>query len=120
MFKKLCFSLLAMSAYILSSCSGPSARQEVAVLPTPVQLTTQSGAFVLKNGLKIGVSEESLLPAAQYLQTILQNAVTSTTEVSEQPADIFLKLTDTKGKEGAYKLNVDVYKRQAWSSRKEH
>ena len=106
MFKKLCFSLLAMSAYILSSCSGPSARQEVAVLPTPVQLTTQSGAFVLKNGLKIGVSDESLLPAAQYLQTILQNAVTSTTEVGEQPADLFLKLTDTKGKEGAYKLNV--------------
>ena len=75
MLKKLCFSLLAMSAYILSSCSGPSARQEVAVLPTPVQLTTQSGMFVLKNGLKIGVSDESLLPAAQYLQTILQKAV---------------------------------------------
>ena len=106
MLKKLCFSLLAMSAYILSSCSGPSARQEVAVLPTPVQLTTQSGMFVLKNGLKIGVSDESLLPAAQYLQTILQNAVISTAEVGGQPADIFLKLTDTKGKEGAYKLNV--------------
>lgn len=106
MLKKLCFSLLAMSAYILSSCSGSSARQEVAVLPTPVQLTTQSGMFVLKNGLKIGVSDESLLPAAQYLQTILQNAVISTAEVGGQPADIFLKLTDTKGKEGAYKLNV--------------
>lgn len=106
MFKKLSFALLTMSACILSSCSDSSLRQEVSVLPTPVQLTTQSGAFTLKDGLKIGVSDESLLPAAQYLQSILQNAVTSTAEVGEQHADIFLNLTDAKGKEGAYKLNV--------------
>lgn len=106
MFKKLSFALLTMSACILSSCSDSSLRQEVSVLPTPVQLTTQSGAFTLKDGLKIGVSDESLLPAAQYLQSILQNAVTSTAEVGEQHADIFLNLTDAKGKEGAYKLNI--------------
>lgn len=106
MFKKLSFVLLTMSACILSSCSDSSLRQEVSVLPTPVQLTTQSGAFTLKDGLKIGVSDESLLPAAQYLQSILQNAVTSTAEVGEQHADIFLNLTDAKGKEGAYKLNI--------------
>lgn len=106
MFKKLSFALLTMSACILSSCSDSSLRQEVSVLPTPVQLTTQSGAFTLKDGLKIGVSDESLLPVAQYLQSILQNAVTSTAEVGEQHADIFLNLTDAKGKEGAYKLNI--------------
>lgn len=108
MFKKLCFSLLTVSACILSSCSESSVGEEIAVLPTPVVLTTQSGAFVVKDGLKIGVSDESLLPAARYLQTILQNAATTTVGVEEpyDYADIYLKLDAVNGKEGSYMLNV--------------
>ena len=55
MFKQLSTSLLIASACILSSCT-PTVKQEIAILPTPVSLTEQSGAFVLKDGMKIGVS----------------------------------------------------------------
>lgn len=59
MFKQLSTSLLIASACILSSCT-PTVKQEIAILPTPVSLTEQSGAFVLKDGMKIGVSDQSL------------------------------------------------------------
>ena len=55
MFKQLSTSLLIASACILSSCTS-TVKQEIAILPTPVSLTEQSGAFVLKDGMKIGVS----------------------------------------------------------------
>ena len=37
----------------------------------PVSLTEQPGAFVLKGWNEIGVSDQSLFPAAGYLQDIL-------------------------------------------------
>ena len=55
MFKKLSSSFLIVSACIFSSCT-PTVKQEIAILPTPVSLTEQSGSFVLKDGMKIGVS----------------------------------------------------------------
>ena len=54
MFKKLSSSFLIVSACIFSSCT-PTVKQEIAILPTPVSLTEQSGSFVLKDGMKIGV-----------------------------------------------------------------
>lgn len=56
MFKKLSSSLLIVSACVFSSCT-PTVKQEIAILPTPVSLTEQSGSFVLKDGMKIGVSD---------------------------------------------------------------
>ena len=55
MFKKLSSSFLIVSACLFSSCT-PTVKQEIAILPTPVSLTEQSGSFVLKDGVKIGVS----------------------------------------------------------------
>ena len=74
MFKKLSSSFLIVSACIFSSCT-PTVKQEIAILPTPVSLTEQSGSFVLKDGMKIGVSDQSLFPAAGYLQEILRNVL---------------------------------------------
>lgn len=51
MFKKLSSSFLIVSACIFSSCT-PTVKQEIAILPTPVSLTEQSGSFVLKDGMK--------------------------------------------------------------------
>ena len=64
MFKQLSTSLPIASACILSSCT-PTVKQEIAILPTPVSLTEQSGAFVLKDGMKIGVSDQSLFPGCR-------------------------------------------------------
>ena len=104
MLKQLSTSLLIVSACILSSCT-PTVKQEIAILPTPVSLTEQSGAFVLKDGMKIGVSDQSLFPAAGYLQDILRNIVSTSVEVTEAgQADIYLQLEQTDGKSGSYKL----------------
>lgn len=105
MFKKLSTSLLIVSAYVLSSCTS-AVRQEIAILPTPVSLTEQSGSFVFKDEMKIGVSDQSLFLAAGYLQEILRNVVSSSVEVTDDASqvDVYLKLSHAGGKSGAYKL----------------
>ena len=105
MFKKLSSSLLIVSACVFSSCT-PTVKQEIAILPTPVSLTEQSGSFVLKDGMKIGVSDQSLFPAAGYLQEILRNVISSSVEVTtdKSQVDMYFQLKDTVGKPGSYKL----------------
>ena len=105
MFKKLSSSLLIVSACVFSSCT-PTVKQEIAILPTPVSLTEQSGSFVLKDGMKIGVSDHSLFPAVGYLQEILRNVISSSVEVTtdKNQVDMYFQLKDTGGKPGFYKL----------------
>jgi hexosaminidase len=105
MFKKLSSSFLIVSACIFSSCT-PTVKQEIAILPTPVSLTEQSGSFVLKDGMKIGVSDQSLFPAAGYLQEILRNVISSSVEVTtdKSQVDMYFQLKDTVGKPSSYKL----------------
>ena len=105
MFKKLSSSLLIVSACVFSSCT-PTVKQEIAILPTPVSLTEQSGSFVLKDGMKIGVSDQSLFPAVGYLQEILRNVISSSVEVTtdQNQVDMYFQLKDTGGKPGSYKL----------------
>lgn len=105
MFKKLSTSLLIVSACILSSCTS-AVKQEVSILPTPVSLTEESGEFVLKDGMKIGVSDQSLSPAAVYLQEMLRNIVSSSVEFTNDASqvDVYLQLGDAGGKSGSYKL----------------
>ena len=105
MFKKLSSSLLIVSACVFSSCT-PTVKQEIAILPSPVSLTEQSGSFVLKDGMKIGVSDQSLFPAVGYLQEILRNVISSSVEVTtdKSQVDMYFQLKDTAGKPGSYKL----------------
>lgn len=105
MFKKLSSSLLIVSACVFSSCM-PTVKQEIAILPTPVSLTEQSGSFVLKDGMKIGVSDQSLFPVVGYLQEILRNVISSSVEVTtdKNQVDMYFQLKDTGGKPGSYKL----------------
>ena len=105
MFKKLSSSLLIVSACVFSSCTS-TVKQETAILPTPVSLTEQSGSFVLQDGMKIGVSDQSLFPATGYLQEILRNVVSSSVEVTtdKSQVDMYFQLKDTVGKPGSYKL----------------
>lgn len=75
-------------------------------LTYPVSLTEQSGSFVLKDGMKIGVSDQSLFPAAGYLQEILRNVISSSVEVTtdKSQVDMYFQLKDTVGKPSSYKL----------------
>lgn len=105
MFKKLSTSLLIVSACVLSSCTS-AVKQEVSILPTPVSLTEESGEFVLKDGMKIGVSDQSLSPAAVYLQEMLRHIVSSSVEFTNDASqvDVYLQLGNAGGKSGSYKL----------------
>lgn len=105
MFKQLSTSLLIVSACVFSACM-PTVKQEIAILPTPVSLTEQSGAFVFKDEMKIGVSDQSLFPAVGYLQEILRNVVSSSVEVTadKNQVDVYFQLGNTDGKPGSYKL----------------
>ncbi len=105
MFKQLSTSLLIVSACVFSACTSV-VKQEVAILPTPVSLTEQSGAFVFKDEMKIGVSDQSLFPAVGYLQEILRNVVSSSVEVTADKdlVDVYFQLGNTEGKHGSYKL----------------
>lgn len=108
MFKQLSTSLLIASACILSSCTS-AVKQEIAVLPTPVSLTEQKGEFTFRDELKIGVSDQSLFPAAGYLQEILRNIVSSSVEVTPdaKAVDVYFRLTEADGgKPGSYQLRV--------------
>ena len=51
MFKKLSASLLKVLAYVLYSCTS-AVRQEIAILPTPVNLMEQSVSFVFRDEMK--------------------------------------------------------------------
>lgn len=110
MFKKLSSSFLIVSACIFSSCT-PTVKQEIAILPTPVSLTEQSGSFVLKDGMKIGVSDQSLFPAAGYLQEILRNVISSSVEVTtdKSQVDMYFQLKDTVGKPLAL-INLSLHR----------
>lgn len=107
MLKRIFISFLLASATL--SYASHKERETLSVLPTPVSLTEQTGSFTLKNGLKIGVSDASLLPAATYLQNLLGHAVTTTVRVGK--GDILLQLgalqqSTAAAKEGAYQLVV--------------
>lgn len=101
MLKKLSVLLLLVSAGLF-----PARAQQpsISIMPRPVSMIMQSGTFALKDGMKIGVADKSLLPAAQYLQMILQDKVLTTTGTAN--GDIMLKLDRRLDKAGAYELTV--------------
>lgn len=104
MLKKLSISLLIAS---FSFCGLHAQQQTISILPRPVSMTVNEGTFILKDGMKISVSDKSLLPAAQYLQQILQPDVKATTSVGNA-GHITLKLEPSLRQEGAYELVIST------------
>lgn len=110
MFKRFLISFLLVSATLCHASQ--KEKRVISVLPTPVSIIEQPGDFTLKNGLTIGVSDASLLPAGTYLQSLIRQVVRSTVKVGK--GDISLQLVGQENmpnglsmkKEGAYQLNV--------------
>lgn len=94
---------VALLQFLVVACTQTTG--ETAIIPTPVELTKGKGEFTLKNDMSIGVADESLLPAGEYLKNILSNAVSTTVFVGNENADFHLSL-DASGKENGYELNV--------------
>lgn len=94
-------------ALFLAACtSTPSDSREIVIIPQPKEIHTQSGQFLLKEGMSIGVSEQALLPAAEYLAGLLGHATGYQFNPTVGTGDIMLSIRDVAGNEGAYTLDA--------------
>lgn len=97
---------LAGAVWLAGCCSSPSGTHQVSILPKPQTIEQTGGQFTLRDGMTIGVADQQLLPAAEYLAELLGRSTgySFTTAVSD--ADITLAVSEVTGKEGAYTLEV--------------
>lgn len=90
-------------AVLLSACSStPTQVREVSIIPLPNSITETNSAFVLPQKCKIGVSDKSLIPAADYLVGILAKSTGYQFEVTEGKGDINLALSGSETVKGSY------------------
>ena len=80
---------------------------EVNIIPKPVSVVEGEGAFVLRDGLTIGVNDPSLAPAAQYLQEILSRATGLDVRLRGRKGKIQLLLTAPDAEDESYELTAD-------------
>ena len=90
-------------ALLASSCA-VDAEQPYFLIPTPTSVVAHASGFELTDGMVIGVSDSALLPAAAYLQTVMQHA--ASLKVEEGRGDINLSLFDNEKPEGYYRLDI--------------
>ena len=89
-------------AVFLSACNSTSTQvKEISIIPLPNSIVETSSAFVLPEKCTIGVTDKSLIPAADYLVSILSKSTGYQFSVTEGKGDINLSLADS-GKEGSY------------------
>ena len=89
-------------AVFLSACNSTSTQvKEISIIPLPNSIVETSSAFVLPEKCTIGVTDKSLIPAADYLISILSKSTGYQFSVTEGKGDINLSLADS-GKEGSY------------------
>ena len=105
MLNKIYSCLLMCSALLLFSCEKRT-EDKVSIIPTPVHMEMGSGTFKFNKQVTIGVSDESLLTAVNYLQTVFNGTVEFSAETGNTKADIYFNLKNGDSKSGSYLLNV--------------
>ena len=106
MFRKYYSYLCVIAGLLLTSCSSGLERNTIAITPTPVKTTAGYGHLEFKETVTIGVSDDTLLPAAQYIESLIGHVVTVSVEVTNGSSDIYLELIEDNKKEGSYSLNI--------------
>lgn len=79
---------------------------QISLLPVPQELTLTSGKFVLKSDATIGATCADLLPAAQYLASLLSPATGFDIKAVEGEGTVTLSLSDSNGQADGYTLKV--------------
>lgn len=94
---------------LLAGCSVNKPQPEISIVPQPLEMIAQNGEFHLKKQVVIGISDDRLQAAADYLKDKIVKATGSEVKTGKGNGDIMLLLADTVlgGKEGAYRLCVD-------------
>ena len=105
MLKKIFYFILL---FVVFACSGSREKRGIAVIPQPLKVMKNDGEFMLRDGMKIGVMDRSLQPAAEYFLSILNHGTSYRIEVVEGRGDItFSRVDRPEGQEERYHLNVD-------------
>lgn len=105
--KLLAFIIAFWSALGFVACTTrPSNQTEVAIIPQPKEITYSSGSFLLKEGMTIGVDNEQLLPAADYLSGLLSKATGLHLQTAVGKGAIQLSIQPGENQEGAYQLCI--------------
>lgn len=78
-------------AVFLSACNSTLTQvKEISIIPLPNSIVETSSAFVLPEKCTIGVTDKSLIPAADYLVSILSKSTGYQFSVTEGKGDINL------------------------------
>ena len=115
MYKRLFYACTLAGALLANmSCTSTSdtSVSEINIIPLPSSITQESGSFLLKDGMTIGISDKSLMPAAEYLSSLLNRSTGCHLSIQEgEEGDIQLSLADSfSPKEGSYSLHIDKKK----------
>lgn len=79
---------------------------KVNIIPKPSQVEELSGRFLLKNGTSIGISDESLAPAATYLQELLSKSTGFSIKTGGKAGKIQLNLVSPDEADESYILET--------------
>ena len=115
MYKRLFYTCTLAGALLanMSCTSTPDTSvSEINIIPLPSSIPQESGSFLLKDGMTIGISDKSLMPAAEYLSSLLNRSTGYHLSIQEgEEGDIQLSLADSfSPKEGSYSLHIDKKK----------
>lgn len=101
--------LVIMVCALLAGCSAKKQRPELSIVPQPLEMTAENGEFRLKKQIVLGISDDRLQAAADYLKDKIVKATGLEVRTEQGNGDIMFLLSDTvlRGKEGAYRLNID-------------
>lgn len=101
--------LVIMVCALLAGCSAKKQRPELSIVPQPLEMTAENGEFRLKKQIVLGISDDRLQAAADYLKDKIVKATGLEVRTEQGNGDIMFLLSDTVlgGKEGAYRLNID-------------
>lgn len=100
------YALCAISAALMCSCSSSNAGKDISIVPVPESATLRSGNFTIAQGTTIGYADDTLLPAAQYLSSLLSPATGLDIAVQKGHGSITLAIDSIEGPEGAYTLKA--------------
>lgn len=101
--------LIIMVCALLAGCSAKKQRPELSIVPQPLEMTAENGEFRLKKQIVLGIPDDRLQAAADYLKDKIVKATGLEVRTEQGNGDIMFLLSDTVlgGKEGAYRLNID-------------
>ncbi len=92
--------------FLCLPCVAYAENDRPSLVPWPQSVTWNKGEYRLKSRIALSVADRQLLPAAEYLKTMLTQATGCAVSIVSAKGDITLAL-ETNGTAGGYRLDVD-------------